>query len=125
MRTVKKAALALLMALMCMVPAFADAAPVPDTRSILGIVLVVVAVVIIIAVLALRRRIAVKRGRELPVSDPAISAGAAADAAEQFLTPEVDNAEDFGAEISAQAETGAEGVAPAAEGGSAGGAGPE
>ena len=119
MRTVKKAALALLITLMCMVPAFADAAPVPDTRSILGIVLVVVAVVIIIAVLALRRRIAVKRGRELPVSDPAISAGAAADAAEQFLTPEVDNAEDFGAEISAQAETGAEGVDAA---GSSGGA---
>ena len=109
MKPAKKAMLALLVALMCTVPAFADAAPVPDTGSIIGIILVVVAVIIIIAVLVLRRRIAERRGRELPVSDPAIAPGAAADAAEQFMTREADSAEDLGGEISSGSETGAEG----------------
>ena len=93
---------------MCVVPAFADAAPVPDTGSVIGIILVIAAVIIIIAVLVLRRRIAVRRGRELPVSDPAIAPGAAADAAEQFLTQEAGGAEDLGEEIATGSETGAE-----------------
>ena len=109
MKPFKKAALALLIALMCTVPVFADAAPGPDTGSIIGIALVVIAVIIIIAVLVLRRRIAEKRGRELPISDPAISPSAAADAAEQFMTREADGAEDLGGEIASGSETGAEG----------------